>query len=504
MKKIALVLVDQKCIKLIFAYVEVDKFFYIYDELEESIDIIKDLPKGGLIKSTTTNEVIKVLKMFKRLCESQKVEESFAYVMHFVSKAKNQISFIDEIESSSGFKFNVLPRDQEINAIYLSSINSLDAPRGVIVDVRTDCTNVIKYFRRNILFQANIPIGAEQLAELFVSPNCDPIAVHQQMVDFFKSQLADYGVTREIVDGYKFICIGDLADSLFRLYAKKTKYPVNLEHNFTINNKQYDELYKFIETLEVDGSKKIKGVFDDGADVFAGAMSIFKAIFDLQSEYDIYFSTYGMKEGLLFQNTIPMIIDKPLLDITQYSLDALQSQYNLSMKNGNKVCELAIIIFKQLKVLHKLPRTYLKSLRIAATLYRCGEVVNFKNKYKNCFNVISNSVIFGVSHKEIILGAFIAESVDPDAFSLTDWVKYKDLLDENDLEAVKRLSAILKIAIGLDIAGSGAITDLSCDVLGDSVIMKTCTDSDVSFEIKYALHGAKNFKKAFNKYLEIL
>lgn len=504
MKKIALVLVNQKSIKLIFAYAEVDKCFYIYDELEESVDLVKDLPKGGLIKSTTTNEAIKVLKMFKRLCESQKVEDSFAYVMQFVNKAKNQVSFIDEIESSSGFKFNVLSHDQEINAIYLSAINSLDAPRGVIVDVRTDCTNIIKYFRRNILFQACIPIGASSLADLFASADCDPIEVHRQMVDFFKTQLVDYGLTPELIEGYKFICIGSLADSLFKLYAKKTKYPMNIEHNFSISNQQYDDLYKFIETLDVDGTKKIKGISEEGADVFAGAMSIFRAVFDLQSEYEIYFSTYGLKEGLLLLTTIPTIQEKPIPDITQYSLDALQAQYNLSMNNGNKVCDLAIIIFKQLKVLHKLPRTYLKSLRVAATLYRCGEVINFKNFYRNCFNIISSSIIFGISHKELLLGAFIAENVDPDSFSLTDWVKYKDLLDENDLEAMKRLSAILKIAIGLDITGSGAITDLSCDVLGDSVIMKTCTESDVSFEIKYALHGAKNFKKAFNKYLEIL
>lgn len=504
MKKIALVLVDQKSIKLVFAYAEMEKYFYIYDMLEENVDFTKDLSKGGLIKSTTTNEAIKILKMFKRLCESQKIEDTFAYVMQFVGKAKNQVSFIDEIESSSGFKFSVLPHEQEINAIYLSVINSLDVPRGIIVDVRSDSTNIIKYFRRNILFQTSIPIGAKGLAELFVSPNCDPVEVHQQMVDFFKAQLADYGLTPELVDGYKFICLGNLADSLYKLYVKKMKYPMNIEHNFSITNIQYENLYSFIKTLDVDAEKKIKGVSEEGADVFAGAMSIFKAIFDLQEEYEIYFSTYGLKEGLLFINTIPSLLEKPLVDIMQYSLDALQAQYNVSLNNGSNVCELAAIIFKQLKVLHKLPRTYLKSLKVASTLYRCGEVVNFKNLYRNCFNVISNSIVFGISHKELLLGAFIAENVDPDAFNLTEWVRYKDLLTENDLDAMKRLSAILKIAIGLDISGSGAVVDLSCDVLGDSVIMKTSADSDVGFEIKYALHGAKNFKKAFNKYLEIL
>lgn len=504
MKKIALVLVDQKNIKLIFACAEVDKYFYIYDEIEENVDLVKDLPKGGIIKTTTINEVVKVLKMYKKLCETQKIDEVFAYAMSFVNGAKNQVSFIDEIESSSGFKFSVLSQEEEANALYLSAANTLDVARGIIVDVRNECTNIVKYFRRNILFQVSIPIGAMALAELFATPNADAVEVHQQMVDFFKTQLVDYGVTPELVEGYKFICVGNMADALFKLNVKRTKYPLNIEHSFIMTGEKYAELYKFIETLDVDSTKKIKGISDERSDVFAGAMSIFKAVFELQDEFEIYFSTYGLKEGLLFINAIPSIVEKQLLDITQYSLDALQGQYTISRGNGAKVCDLAVIIFKQLKVLHKLPRTYLKSLKVAASLYRCGEIVNYQNIHKNCFNIISNSVVFGISHKELILGAFIAENVDPDAFSLAEWVKYKDLLTEADLEALKKLSAILKIAIGLDITGSGAISDLSCDVLGDSVIMKTCAEADVSFEIKYALHGSKIFKRAFNKYLEIL
>lgn len=504
MKKIALVIVDQKNIKLVFARAEVDKYFYIYDEIEESVDLVKDLSKGELIKTTTINEVIRVLKMFKRLCETQKVDEVYAYAMSFVNKAKNQVSFIDEIESSSGFKISVLSQEGEANAIYLGVINSLDIPRGMIIDVRNDCTNIIKYFRKTILFQVSIPIGAVALADLFVSAECSPVEIHQQMVDFFKTQLDDYGINAELIDGYKLICVGNMSDALFKLYAKRTKYPVSIQHNFVMSSEQYKKIYELIETLDVDSTKKIKGISEERSDIFAGAMSIFKAIFDLQEECDFTFSGYGLKEGLLVPYAVPSNIDRQLLDITQYSLDALQDQYKVSRENFSKVCELAIIIFKQLKVLHKLPRTYLKSLRVAASLYRCGEIINYQSLHKNCFNIIANSVIFGISHKELVLAAFVAESVEPDCFSLTDWVKYKDLLTEADLDALKKLSAILKIAIGLDIMGNGAITDLTCDVLGDSVIMKTCTEADVTFEIRCALHASKDFKRAFNKYLEIL
>lgn len=499
-----MVIVGPKLIKLIFAKVELDKSFCIYDELHESVDIASDLSDGGMIKNNTSSEVIRILKMYKRLCEKQGIENISAFLLSFVSKAKNQVSFIDEIESASGLRFKFLNLDDEMSAIYMSVINSLDIPRGIIIDVEEDRTNIIKYFRRSIVSQICIPIGAMSLSELFCDPKNDTKETHEQMVEFFKGQLADYDLGNDFASGYKFVCVGKMAKGLYKLCTKVKKYPLDIEHGYIIDNAQYADVYKVIETLDVDSSKKIKGISNERADIFAGAMSIYKAIFDFAQEYEVVFSSYGLEEGLLFSIALPTTIEKPIADILQLSLDSLRSQYNLSRNNGAKVSELSVLIFKQLKVLHKLPRTYLKSLKIAATLYRCGEVINYQNLYKNNFNVILSNVIFGATHKEQLLAAFVAQNIDSDSFNLAEWVKYKDILDENDLDAMKKMSAILSIAIGLDITEKGEITDLFCDVLGDSVIMKTTAEADVSFEIKYALHTSKSFKKAFNKYLEIL
>ena len=324
------------------------------------------------------------------------------------------------------------------------------------------------------------------------------------MVDFFKIQLAEYGVDEDFVAGNKYIVVGDMASGLFKLSTKIKKYPLDILHNFTLTNDVYADVYKVIQTLDVDPTKKIKGVFNERSDIFAGGMSIFKAIFDLQDEFEVTCSSYSLDEGLLFNVALPLTMEKPITDIMQFSLDCLKFKYQTSKNNGQKVSDLSVMIFKQLKVLHKLTRTYLKSLKVAAALYRCGEIINFHNMYKNNFGIVLSNHIFGLTQKEQLLAAFIAQNVDTEAFNLAEWVKYKDILNEEDLDAMKKLSAILSIAIGLDVTENGDVTDLTCDVLGDSVIMKTTSENDVDYEIKYALHNSKTFKKAFNKYLEIL
>ena len=87
---------------------------------------------------------------------------------------------------------------------------------------------------------------------------------------------------------------------------------------------------------------------------------------------------------------------------------------------------------------------------------------------------------------------------------MSDWVRYKDLVAEDQLEAVKKLAVILRLAESLDVTGFARITDISCDILGDSVIMKTITEENVELEIKSAMQFSSDFKKAFNKNLEIL
>ena len=100
--------------------------------------------------------------------------------------------------------------------------------------------------------------------------------------------------------------------------------------------------------------------------------------------------------------------------------------------------------------------------------------------------------------------AIVAQGTRKDEFNAAEWNKYKDLLKDEDLVAVMRLSVILRIAESLDRSMTGVIKSLNCDVLGDSVIMKTEVDGDATLEIKDAMGAGAEFARAFRKNLEIL
>ena len=87
---------------------------------------------------------------------------------------------------------------------------------------------------------------------------------------------------------------------------------------------------------------------------------------------------------------------------------------------------------------------------------------------------------------------------------MADWAKYKGIVTEEDLDAVKKMGVLLRIAESLDRSMSGVVQEITCDVLGDSVIMKTILVGDATLEIRDAEAASGEFKKAFRKNLEIL
>ena len=121
----------------------------------------------------------------------------------------------------------------------------------------------------------------------------------------------------------------------------------------------------------------------------------------------------------------------------------------------------------------------------------------------SCYTIL-NSTVYGATHREIVLAAFVAGCHNHEDVPMSEWQKYKGIVTEEDLDAVKKLGVLLRIAESLDRSHCGVVGGLNCDVLGDSVIMKTLLTGDATLEISDAEKASVEFKRAFKKNLEIL
>ena len=282
------------------------------------------------------------------------------------------------------------------------------------------------------------------------------------------------------------------------------KYPLDTPHNYRMATEDFDKVYGALKALDVDKRKKIKGLSPKRADIMPAAMAIVKSFVSYMNIDNFAIGGYGLREGIMVNQALPITTEKPISDVLSYSLEKVVRYAGCDVKHVEHVMQLSIQLFKQLRVLHKFSRQYLKVLKIAASLHDCGQRMRYYNHAKHSWYTILNAQISGATHREIVLAAFVAGCHNREDIPATEWIKYKDLLLEEDLDAVKKLGVLLRIAESLDRTHCGVVTGVNCDVLGDSVIMKTEISGDAALEIRDASSANPEFKRAFRKNLEIL
>lgn len=504
MEKIGIIDLGSNSARLVIVNLFEEGYFMVVDELKESVRLGQDMERDGFLKPQRVAETIKTLKMFKKLCDASGVTRIIAVATEAVRRAKNQRSFLDEIQASCGIKLRVLSAEEEATFVYRGVINTMDVPKGIILEIGGGSTKIVYYNRRNMLNFATLPFGAVTLTGLFSGDGLTPAEQAQKMEEFFRDQLKTVEWLKDVEPDVQMIGVGGSFRNLFKISKMVHKYPLDTVHNFNMPVEDFLPVYDMIKVLDLDKKKKIKGLSAERADILPAAFAIIKAFVTEMHVDNFTISGAGLREGIMFLQALPYTAEKPVSDVMNYSLTTLVKYYGCDEKHVEHVVNLSIQLFKQLRVLHKFPRQYLKVLKVAAMLHDCGMRIKYYNHQRHSCYMILNSTIYGVTHREIVLAAFTACCHKKEDINLYDWNRYRDILNEDDIEIVKRLGVMLRIAESLDRSDSGTVKGINCDILGDSVIMKTEVEGDASLEIRAAMSAGAEFKKAFRKNLEIL
>ena len=277
-----------------------------------------------------------------------------------------------------------------------------------------------------------------------------------------------------------------------------------MAHNYHIPYSEVQTIYNTIKPLDSEKASKIKGLSSARADIFPAALSALYALMKCTGFNELVIGGAGLREGAMFTYAVPQTIEKPIGDVTGHSIYTMLSHFNMNIPHAEQVFDLSLQLYKQLRVLHKLPRRFIKILRVAAMLHDVGSNLKFYDHHKHTAYFILNSNLYGIPQKDLIIAAFVAASHTKEGLDIDDLRHYIHLLNEEDLEAIKKLGVIVRIAECFDRSMGGVIVDINCDVLGDSVILKTETQGDCTLEIKDAMGALNEFRRAFKKNLDIL
>lgn len=504
MEKIAIIDLGSNTARLLLIEVSDNGYFQIVDQLKKAPRLGEGIERDGFLKPERIKETIRTLKMFRKLCDVNGIERIIAVATAAVRRAKNQRSFLDEVSATCGIKLRVLSAEEEALYVYRGVINTMDIPKGIILEIGGGSTKIIYYNRRNLLNYATLPFGAITLTELFSEDGLTPEQQALKVEEFFTQQLKDIEWLKEVDPEATLIGVGGSFRNLCRMTKIMKKYPLKAIHNYVVTDTDFMHVYDLLKSLDLDRKKRIKGLSVGRADILPSAFAAISAFKKYMNLGNIVISGSGLRTGIVFNYALPTTLDKPVSDVLTYSLGALTEFYGCNKTHTEQVVTLAIQLFKQLRVLHKFPRQYLKILKVAAYLYDAGKRIQFYNFEKHSGYIILNSSINGISHRDLVMASFVASNTAIEDINPFDWAKYRDLVGEDDIDVVRKMGIILRIASCFDKSLSSVVKGINCDILGDSVIMKTEVDGDATLEINSAKEIGQDFRKIFKKNLEIL
>lgn len=494
MEKIAILELNESVLKLTIYKVNGFKSEVCISK-SQNFFVGKEIESEELLSPKTKNDILHMLKIYRKMIEDYGVSNIIAVINNIIMKARNYRGFLDEIYNNTGISFSIISDEEYIKYIFNSVVSNIDSAKGVFVHVGEYSTYLVKYNRRAILSYAIIPFGSHNVTENAKSMD--------EVVKFMTKKIAQEPVLAEIDPESKVVFTGRSVLAVGRIAKKIQRYPVDVDNNYVVSKEIIDKTAEFIKGIDLEKIKKIKGIDFEDADKIANGMAIIKAVCDVMKLGEATISSSNLRHGVLQMNVLSSAQEK-FSDLLSNSLETYYEFNKDEFSMNISVYDMALLLFKQLKVMHKLPRFYLKPLRIASFMYDCGKYISKENYSKYSLDKILYSDIKGASHRELLIAGFIAVCQNLDDFSLNEWIKYKDILTDEDLDAVRKLGVIVKLAVALNASRKNVITDILCDILGDSIIMKTVTESDASFEILEGMKVAQDYKKVYKKSLQII
>lgn len=472
--------------------------FRLTDEVRETVRLAEGIGSDGYIQPVPMARGVAAMKLFANYCKSTGVERVVPTATSAVREAANQEAFLEAVEREAGLQMRVLSAQEEAYYGYLGTINALPLNDAFLVDIGGGSTQVTMIRGRGFVQSFSYPLGALRISDRYV--HSDPIsnkefkALEQAAVSAFANLdwLRDTRTTT-------LAGIGGTIRTLAEMDMKARNHSLDHVHGYVMRRDSLEELVERMRSMTVKQREELPGLGRDRADLILGGAMLLRQLMRQGDFEAISASGYGLREGLFFEQLL-VGEDPPLFaDQRSFSIQNLARVYAYEAIHANKVRELTLSLFDQLRTLHGYGEWERELLGYAALIHDIGTTVSYYDHHKHGEYLVLNSALLGFSHREIVLLAKFVRYHRKGDVVLDD---YRDILDPGDGERIAKLAALLRLAEFLERRKSQVVQRLTVEI-GEEVHVATTVLGDASIEIWDANRGSRLFRKAYGRNMVI-
>jgi exopolyphosphatase/guanosine-5'-triphosphate,3'-diphosphate pyrophosphatase len=249
---------------------------------------------GGMLSEEAQQRALAALGRFRILTRQMRVGRTRVVATAAVRDAANGAAFIERVRET-GFEPELLSGEQEAVMAGQGVLSGIPDADGIVGDLGGGSLELVDISEGQVRRTVSLPLGVLRLNGLGAKPDAiaKKLAKALDGLDFRKR-------TRK----RNFYLVGGSWRSLARLDMQLTGYPLPITHQYGMAPGRAAELHKAVTTLKPE-LKSLPMLQDARIPTLPPAAALLRALVDELKPGRLVVSSFGIREGLLFDDLGP-------------------------------------------------------------------------------------------------------------------------------------------------------------------------------------------------------
>lgn len=484
-ERLAAIDVGSNSIRLVVAEYDPVAGLTIIDEVKDQPRLARGLAATGFLDDVAMARALETLDRMRVVCERRGVRRIAAVATSAVRDAGNGALFLDRVRKRLGLPLRVIDADEEARLSFRSVARHfrLEQGRNVVADIGGGSLELVSAVKGVIQRKLSLPWGAVRLTERFTLDRKDP----RDQVDALRAEvrktLRKTLPAREWAGGTVIGSGGTFTNLARMAAARRTGAVPDAVHGTAVTASEVEQLLEWLIGLGPDRRRQVAGLSTHRADIIVAGLAVIIELLERLEAREVAVSAYGLREGLLLEMVGADAAGPAVPDPLQLAREFVERCQG-DRRHVEQVRRLALQLFEQLGEKLGCAREERALLEYAALLHDVGQLVSYRGHHKHSAQLILNADRLGFNAHDRVLVALISRyhrkagpSKKHEAFAA---------LSAEDQGVVRRVSALLRVADGLDRGHTGTVETIRTRLMADKLIITVAprlARSDVGLEV---------------------
>ncbi|MEO8519910.1 MAG: Ppx/GppA phosphatase family protein [Acidobacteriota bacterium] len=489
--RIAAIDIGTNSIHMIVVQVRPDLSFEVIDREKAMVRLGAGGLDGRRLTHSAMAAALQTLTKFRRLAESHQVDEIVAGATSATREAENGGDFIAEVGRQTGIRIRVISGTEEARLIHLAACYGVDvgAASAIVIDIGGGSVEVTLGTATKVAQGRSFKAGVIRLTERFV--RSDPLSGRDErrLVKHLNREMGGYLDGLAAAEAGRIIGTSGTILSLGVLALGDAPGPVGELRNQRVSVKALRRVRKRLVAASIEERLQLPGLDPRRADLNVAGAVLLDTILRRLGATELTLCDLALREGLVLdyihRNSARIRKVERYPDVRRRSVVELAERCGYWAEHAQQVARLALSIFDQTRSVHGLGEREREWLEYAGLLHDIGVHISYDRHHRHSYYLIKNGDLRGFAPQEVEVMALVAR-YHRQGTAKKSHDGYGEL-GGRLRRTVRVLSAIVRLAEGLDRSHAQALSGIDLIPSGEDYLARLHTRGDAELEL-WAAH----------------